>query len=306
MNSQYNIKKNLQWHHYISTKLYIYSILWVNMKTGISKYIGLATLAGISLTCDSNTKTLSSTIDNNKINIGNTFTPPLDTNNTTTWWNRKHISENTSPQIIDTLTQWNISHQQDIINKDTMNNNTMQIANIHSTNNIERWLNNNIVMWDTPLKENIKKILSKEECKDICYKQITKAIVEIVPETNKIKFDITYMRWEVYTLFQHFFTIEDTEDWTHIIFSKIQENDKIFVTQHMDNMKQHIKNKNGFWIKLLLTKWDLKDYIMNGSEEDEKSNIQKLYEIITNKWSIKYEWGELQFKKDIESVINLY
>jgi hypothetical protein len=315
LNSQYNIKKNLQWYHYISTKLYIYSIVWVNMKTGIWKYIGLVTLAGVSLTCDSNTKNLSSTIKDQKSDIENVFIPPVDSNNTTIWWTRKHISENTSPKIIDTLIQWDISHQQDITNKDTMNSNIMKIVNIspnnHTTDTMQRWLHNNTVISEISTKENIKKTLSKEECKDMCDKQITKAIIEIVPETEKIKFNLSYMRWEASSLFTHFFTIEDRENWVHIIFSKIQENDKSFVINHMDNMKNHIKNQkeNSWKIKRFLWKWHLRDYIINGSKEPEKgekSNIEKIYEIITNQWTITYKWGLLQFQKDVESVINLY
>ncbi len=278
------------------------------MKTGIWKYISLATLAGISLTCDSNTKNLSSTIKDQKSDIENILIPPLDSNNTTIWWTRKHISENTSPKIIDTLIQWDIYHQQDISNKDTMEvrNTNSIITTIDFP--IERWINSNIIVPETLSKENIKKILSKEQCDNLLDKQITKTIVEIIPETEKIEFDITYMRWEAYNLFTHFFTIQDTEDWTHIIFSKTQKNDKIFVTHHMDNMKKHIKEKNP-WIWIFVGKWKLKDYIINGSEKPkkaEKTNIEKLYDVITNTWSIKYEWGVLQFQKDVESVINLY
>jgi hypothetical protein len=145
----------------------------------------------------------------------------------------------------------------------------------------------------------------------MCDKQITKAIIEIVPETEKIKFNLSYMRWEASSLFTHFFTIQDTENWVHIIFSKIQENDKSFVINHMDNMKNHIKNQkeNSWKIKRFLWKWHLRDYIINGSKEPEKgekSNIEKIYEIITNQWTIIYKWGILQFQKDVESVINLY
>jgi hypothetical protein len=52
------------------------------MKIEVLKNTGFAVVASVSLTCDSNTKTPSSTIDNNIINIENTFTPPLDTNTT--------------------------------------------------------------------------------------------------------------------------------------------------------------------------------------------------------------------------------
>jgi hypothetical protein len=50
------------------------------MKTGILKYIGLGTLVSVSLTCDSNTKTLSSTIKNETSDIENVFTPTIDSN----------------------------------------------------------------------------------------------------------------------------------------------------------------------------------------------------------------------------------
>ncbi len=280
-------------------------------KGRVIQNIGLTTLVGISLTCDSYKNINSSLIKDQKSDIESILATPVDINNTTLWWTRTFLSDHTSWEIVDTILQWQTRDQYTIHHTDTIN-----IGNIHTENNniqtIEKWIDNNTVVWDISSNEHIKKILSIEECKNLCDKQIKQAIVEIIPsDAKKIKFDVSYMRRQAYNLFQHFFTIEDREDWIHIIFSKIKPDDKIFITQHMDNMKHHIKydNNNGFWVKLLLTKWDLKDYIINGSEEykeGEKSNIEKLYQIITNTWSIKYEWGESQFRKDVESVINLY
>jgi len=162
------------------------------MKTEIWKYIGLATLVGVSLTCDSNKTIFSSVIKDQKSDIEKILTPPVDTHNSL-WWTTRKIWYTISQHTTDTLTLWD-SSSQDITLTDTM-----QIATIHPTNNTtdatQRWPNNNTIITDTPSKENIKNVLSEQECKDMCDKQIKQAIVEIVPETNKIKFDLTYMRW---------------------------------------------------------------------------------------------------------------
>jgi hypothetical protein len=106
------------------------------MKTGIWKYIGLVTLASVSLTCDSNTKTLSSTIDDQKSEIDNIFTPPLDSDIATLW--TRYIWQGTSQNIIHNLTTSEISTQS-ITTKDSIDTDSTQIyTNNHITDIIQK------------------------------------------------------------------------------------------------------------------------------------------------------------------------
>lgn len=260
--------------------------------------IGLVTLVGVSLTCDSNTKTLSSTIKNQKSDIENVLTLPIDSNIVKSW-TTKHISDTTSPQIIDTLAQWDILHQQ---KNDTMNSDAMQIVNINPHNKIidttERWANNNIVIWDITSKENTKKILSQEECNFIMKSQLKKAVEEIVVETDELDFDVEYMRSQVWLLLKDFFSIQDSEDWLEIKFMWIKDEDKKNITNYMDKIRSHIKTNNWILVKIFLTKSKLREFT--------KENIPVVYKILTKDGTIEYTWGEKQFTIDINNIINTY
>lgn len=276
----------------------------------VTKNIWLGTLVSICLTCDFHSSDSTSHLrKDKKLDIHQTINPPHE-KYTERWATTKHAVDNTVYDVINIL---DTIHRKDKDTNDiqSLDNHVLNSSNtlIDSTTTISKWMYRDTIT--TNISSDIN-FLSQSQCDNLLDIQITKIITNIIPDDSKdVKFNLSYMRWEAYSLFAHFFTIEDTEDWTHIIFSKIQKNDKIFVTQHMNNMKNHIKydNDNGFLVKLLLTKWDLKDYILNGSKKHkkgEKSNIEKLYEIITNDWSLKYKLDKNQFKQDIESIINLY
>ena len=270
------------------------------MKTGMWKYIGLVTLAGISLTCDSNTKTLSSTIKNQKSDIENIFTPPIDSNIIKSWIT-KHISDITSPQIIDTLEQWNISTQQDINNNDSINTDTIQVMNMNPSAHSKiidttgKWANEiNINIWNN----NIAKTISQEKCDIIMQSQLKQAVEEIVVQTDKLNFDLEYMRGEVLLLLKDFFSIRYTEDWLTLIFEWVQDTDQKNIMNHMDKIRSHIKSNNWILVKIFLSKSKLREYTTE--------NIPVVYKILSNNNTIEYNWWEHQFTKDINSIINIY
>lgn len=263
--------------------------------------IGLTTLVGVSLTCDSNTKNLSSTIDNNKINIENILTKSIDTN-TAKWWNIKYIRDNTSQNITDSLIQSEILSQ-NIITKDTINTDTIQIANNNGTNHtttdtMQKWPNNTITIPETSSKENIKKTLSKEECDIIIKSQLRKAVEEIVVKTDKLDFDVEYMRWQVWLLLKDFFSLQDNETWIQLRFTGIEDQDKKNIINYMDNIRSHIKSNNWLLVKIFLTKSKLREFT--------KENIPVVYKILTKDGTIAYTWWENQFTIDINNIINTY
>lgn len=262
--------------------------------------IGLVTLIGISLTCDSNTKNLSSTIKNQKSDIENIFTPPIDSNIIKPW-TTKYISDITSPQIIDILEQWDISTQQDINNKDSINTDTIQVMNMNSSTHSKiidttgKWANEiNINISNN----NITKTISQEECDIIMQSQLKKAVEEIVVQTDKLNFDLEYMRGEVSSLLEDFFLIQYTDDWLELKFLWVKDTDHKNIMNHMDNIRSHIKSNNWILVKIFLSKSKLREYTTE--------NIPVVYKILSKNNSIEYEWWEHQFTKDINSIINIY
>jgi hypothetical protein len=183
-----------------------------------------------------------------------------------------------------------------------MNSDTMQIANIHPINNtidpIERWPNNSIIIWDIPSNENIKKILSQEECDIIIKSQLRKAVEEIVVQTDELDFDVEYMRWQVLLLLKDFFSLQDNETWIQLKFTGVQDQDKKNIINYMDNIRSHIKSHNWILVKIFLTKSKLREFT--------KENIPVVYKILTKDGTIAYIWWENQFTIDINNIINTY
>lgn len=259
--------------------------------------IGLVTLIGISLTCDSNIKDLSHNTNKTKSDIKDTIDIPMNKEITQSL-KKQNILDTITTNIIDTLEQWDISIQNKII-QDTTNTDTTELRNRDTATNIinttTKWPNEkDITVWHNI----IVKTMSQEECDVIMQSQLKKAVEEIVVQTDKLNFDLEYMRGEVSYLLEDFFLLQYTDDWLELKFLWVKDTDHKNIMNHMDNIRSHIKSNNWILVKIFLSKSKLREYTTE--------NIPVVYKILSKNNSIEYEWWEHQFTKDINSIINIY
>ena len=118
-------------------------------------------------------------------------------------------------------------------------------------------------------------------------------IDSIITPSTKINFDVDYVKHQVNQLLQYSFIIEKNT----LIYTITSEEKKNQVYILMDNVRQHIKNKNKF-IGLFIWKKALRNFI--GEELD------TIYTLLVEENNLQYTSWKKQFEKDFHSLIDIY
>lgn len=216
--------------------------------------------------------------------IKNTFVLPLHTpeqwvssidssQDSTTWYTRSKSQNPITIGLTDTLSQ-NVPIKEEKIVSPLIQDHTITPSS------------ENKIIEDTKPKAETTSFNSEKERKD--------ALDIIIKPSSDVKFDEKFIKWRISQIFAQHFIIEKN----NISFIPPTPDQEYQIRNDMEQIRAHIKQRSGIWVKLLLTKWKLKDYIAE--------QIWIAYKALVLDNHLSYKGWSTQFQADVETIIDIY